>query len=206
MFFFIKRVADIIVAIIGLIIFSPLFLAVYLVLKLEGGSVVYKQTRIGKARKLFQLLKFRSMVQNADELLFNDRDLLKELRSGAHKIIEDPRVTRVGRVLRKFSIDEFPQFINVLLSDMSFVGPRAYRPDELEKYEKEHPESCGYIESILSVKPGITGLWQVSGRSNVSFDQRVKMEAEYARRKSLLLDLYIILKTPIVVIRGEGAA
>lgn len=205
-FFFLKRLLDIVIATLGLVLFSPLFLIVGLALKLEGGPIIYKQIRIGRNRKAFKLLKFRSMVLNADELLFNDQELLKQLRSGFHKIVDDPRVTKIGKVLRKFSIDEFPQFINVLRSDMSFVGPRAYRPDELEKYEREYPQAKNDIKAILSVKPGITGLWQVSGRSNVSFEQRIKLESEYARRQSLLLDLYIILKTPLVVIKGEGAA
>ena len=203
----IKRLMDILISVPALILGIPLVIILGILIKLEGyGGIFYSQPRVGRNRKFFNLHKFRSMVHNADEILYDDPKFLEKLRSGTHKLENDPRITKIGKIIRKFSIDEFPQFVNVLKSEMSFVGPRAYRPDELKKYEEENPQAKDDIEALLSVKPGITGLWQVSGRSKVSFDDRIRLEAEYARRRSLFLDLYIILKTPFVVLKGEGAA
>lgn len=201
-----KRIIDIIISVLALVFLFPLILILSVLIKLEdGGSAIYSHIRLGKQRKPFRLLKFRSMVMNADEILFSNPELLENLRSGTHKLTNDPRVTGIGRFIRRYSLDEIPQFINVLKGEMSFVGPRAYRPDELVKYETEHPEVKNEISDILSVKPGITGLWQVSGRSEINFDQRIKLEASYARKYSLLLDFYIIFKTPLVVLQARGA-
>jgi len=203
----VKRVLDITISVLALIIFSPFALLCSLAIWLEDrDSIIYSQERIGKDRNLFKIYKFRSMVKNADELLFSNSELYERMRSGSHKMDDDPRVTRIGRFLRKYSIDEFPQFLNVLWGEMSFVGPRAYRPDELEKYERENPSVKNALATILSVKPGITGLWQVSGRSQLSFGERIRLEERYARSRSLLLDFYIILRTPIAVIQAKGAA
>lgn len=200
-----KRLTDIVVSLFLLIILSPLFLIIaFLIRRDDGGSVIYFHHRLGKNRRLFKLYKFRSMVENADDLLFSDPQFLEKLRRGTHKLPNDPRITGVGKFLRKYSLDELPQFINVLLGNMSIVGPRAYRPDELQKFEEERPQMAKDIELILSVKPGITGPWQVGGRSRVSFEQRVATEVSYARRRSLLFDFLIILKTPFVILRGEG--
>ncbi len=202
----IKRFLDIIIAVTALTVGLPLFLLVSLAIWLEDrGSILYTQKRVGKARKPFRIYKFRSMVENADEILFSNPKLYEKMRSGSHKVKNDPRITRVGRFIRKYSIDEFPQFFNVLKGEMSFVGPRAYRPDELEKCEKEMEGRSEQFEHILSVKPGITGLWQVSGRSNLSFTERLDLEEKYAVSNSLLLDLWIMLKTPIAVVKAEGA-
>lgn len=201
-----KRILDIIIASLALVFGIPFFLLVALAIWLEDrGSVIYTQSRVGKDRKLFKIYKFRSMVEHADKILFSDPELYEKIRSGSHKIKNDHRVTKVGRFIRKYSIDEAPQFLNVLLGEMSFVGPRAYRPDELEKVERENPNREEQFAHILSVKPGITGLWQVSGRSNLSFEERLGLEEKYALSKSLLLDLWIILKTPIAVVKAEGA-
>jgi len=201
-----KRMIDIIISVLALIFLFPLILILSVFIKLEdGGSAIYSHIRLGHQRKPFRLLKFRSMIMNADEILFSNPELLENLRSGTHKLVNDPRVTNIGRFIRRYSLDEVPQFINVLKGEMSFVGPRAYRPDELVKYETDHPEVKNEITDILSVKPGITGLWQVSGRSEISFDERIKLEASYARKHSLLLDFYIILKTPWVVLQARGA-
>ncbi len=201
-----KRILDIIIATLALIVGFPLFLLVSLAIWLEDhGSIIYSQVRVGKDRAPFRIYKFRSMVEDADEILFSNPKLYEKMRSGSHKVENDPRVTRVGRFIRKYSIDEFPQFLNVLKGEMGFVGPRAYRPDELKKCESEWPERKKQLEHILRVKPGITGLWQVSGRSNLSFEERLDLEERYALSHSLLLDLFIILKTPIAVIKAEGA-
>ena len=202
----VKRFLDIVISSLALVLFLPFAFLVALAIWLEDrGPVIYFHTRVGKGRELFKFYKFRSMVKNADELLFSDPKLYKEMRSGSHKMSDDPRVTRVGRFIRKYSIDEFPQFVNILRGEMSFVGPRAYRPDELEKYEGENSGVRRSLEAILSVKPGITGLWQVSGRSRLSFKKRIAIEERYARSHSLLLDFYIMLKTPLAVIQADGA-
>lgn len=201
-----KRILDIIISSLALVVGLPLFLLVSLAIWLEDrGSIIYSQIRVGKNREHFRIYKFRSMIENADEILFSNPGLYKRMRSGSHKVKNDPRVTRVGRFIRKYSIDEFPQFLNVLKGEMSFVGPRAYRPDELERCEENHPGKREQLEEILKVKPGITGLWQVSGRSNLSFEERLNLEERYARSRSLLLDLWIICKTPLAVIKAEGA-
>ncbi len=132
-------------------------------------------------------------------------ELLEAYRRNNFKFKDDPRVTKVGRVIRRFSVDELPQFFNVLRGEMSLVGPRAYKPDELEHQRKQYPECEKDIAALFTVKPGITGLWQVSGRSKLAFPQRVALDAVYARRKSLLGDLIIALKTPWVMIKGIGA-
>ena len=201
-----KRFLDIIISITALVLLSPLFLLIALVIWLEDrGPVIYSHTRVGRGRKLFRFYKFRSMVKNADEILFSDPKLYERMRSGSHKLTNDPRVTRVGRFIRKYSIDEFPQFVNVLRGEMSFVGPRAYRPDELERCEEEDVDIREALEVILSVKPGITGLWQVSGRSKLSFKERIQIEKLYANSHSLLLDFYVILRTPMAVVQADGA-
>lgn len=200
-----KRLTDIGVSLLLLFLLSPLFLLAALLIKGDdGGRVIYFHHRLGRRRRLFKLYKFRSMVENADDILFSDPQFLEKLRRGTHKMPDDPRITRVGKFLRKYSLDELPQFINVLRGEMSVVGPRAYRPDELQKFEKDHPQMVADIELILSVKPGITGLWQVGGRSQVSFEQRVAIEVAYAKKRSLLLDCLIMLKTPLAILRGGG--
>lgn len=200
-----KRLTDIVISLFLLFLLSPLFLLVALLIKWDdGGRIIYFHHRLGRRRRLFKLYKFRSMVENADDILYSDPQFLERLRRGTHKMPGDPRITRVGKFLRKYSLDELPQFVNVLRGEMSVVGPRAYRPDELQKFEKECPQMAGNVELILAVKPGITGLWQVGGRSQVSFEQRVAIEVSYARRRSLLLDYLIMLKTPLVILRGEG--
>lgn len=200
-----KRLTDIVLSLFLLILLSPLFLLVALLIKGDDrGRIIYFHHRLGQGRRLFKLYKFRSMVENADDILYSDPDFLGSLRRGTHKMPDDPRITRIGKFLRKYSLDELPQFINVLRGEMSIVGPRAYRPDELQKFEAECPQVAKDIALILSVKPGITGLWQVGGRSQVSFEERVAIEITYARRRSLLLDYLIMLKTPLVILKGEG--
>lgn len=198
---------DILISLVGIAVLFPLMILIAVLIKVsDGGLVIYSQERIGRHRRPFRIFKFRTMVENADEILFKNRELYDQARSGSHKIENDPRITWLGRFLRKYSLDEIPQFFNVLRGEMSFVGPRAYRPDELQKYERENVHDQRYLEALLCVKPGITGLWQVNGRSTVSFDERVRMEALYSQKVSLMLDLLIILKTPLAVIKAKGAS
>lgn len=195
-----KRSFDIIAALFLAVLFLPFWLMIPILIKLDSsGPVLFMQSRVGKKGKIFKIFKFRSMVPNADELLWKDpqyKKLREEFTRLDWKLEDDPRVTRIGRYLRRLSIDEFPQVFNVLKGEMSIVGPRAYRERELKVQQKKYPHSKKLIKQALAVKPGITGLWQVSGRNDVPFDNRVEIDAEYAGRKSLLEDLWILLRTP----------
>lgn len=204
---FSKRLVDTVGSIIALIIFSPLLVLVSIAIKLDSKGPILADTpmRVGKNGKLFKIYKFRSMVQNAQQILNNNPKLLAEYKSNSYKIFNDPRVTKIGKFLRRFSIDEFPQFFNILKGEMSLVGPRAYYPFELGEQQKKYPSSRKFVKIILSGKPGATGLWQVSGRSQINFDKRVKMDAKYVKRRSLLYDFWIMLKTIPAVISGRGA-
>jgi len=207
---FLKRLLDIAIALSALILLSPVFVVIAFLIKLDSKGPVIADIppRVGKNGKLFKMYKFRSMVAGAHDLLHNDpkfKTLLEEYQRNSYKINEDPRVTHIGRFLRKTSLDELPQFINVIKGDMSFVGHRAYYDFELEEQQKKFPESREYVKIILSSKPGITGLWQVSGRSNINFDKRVEMDAQYAQRRSILYDLWIIIKTIPAVLTTRGA-
>ena len=204
---FAKRLTDIIGSAVGLVILSPVLLLVALAIKLDSPGPILADTpmRAGKDGKLFKIYKFRSMVQNAHEILERNPKLLEEYKKNSYKIINDPRVTRVGKFIRRFSVDEFPQFLNILKGEMSLVGPRAYYPYELDEQQKKYPSSRKYVKIILSGKPGLTGLWQVTGRSGINFDKRVKMDARYVKKRSIFYDLWIILKTVPAVLSGRGA-
>lgn len=199
-----KRIFDLTVAWLLAIIFLPLWLIVPLFIKLDSrGPVLFKQPRVGKKSSIFNILKFRSMIAGADELLWRDpryHQLRSEFQRLDWKLEKDPRVTRVGRVLRRLSIDEFPQVFNVLKGEMSIVGPRAYRKKELEVQLKKYSQTKKWINEAMMVKPGITGLWQVSGRNDVPFDKRVEIDAQYAKRQSLVEDIWILLRTPKAMI------
>ena len=203
----IKRAMDLLGSVIGLVLFSPLLLAVAAAIKLDSQGPVMADTpmRVGKNGKLFKMYKFRSMVVGAQDLLQKNPDLLKEYKKNSYKLHNDPRVTNVGKFIRKFSIDEFPQFFNILKGEMSVVGPRAYYPFELEEQQKKYPKSRDFVKIILSSKPGLTGVWQVSGRSQINFDKRVEMDAQYVQRRSVLYDIYLIAKTVPAVLFGRGA-
>lgn len=205
-----KRILDIVASIVLLVIFFPVCLAVAVAIKLDSDGPVFADVpgRVGEGGKRFKMFKFRSMIQNAHDLLRTDsrfKQLYEEYKKGSYKLRNDPRITRVGKVIRKHSLDEIPQLINVLKGEMSLVGPRAYYPDELENQQKEHPNTKKYVNDALSVKPGITGLWQVSGRSEINFDKRIAIDADYVHNISLLGDLKIIIRTPLVMITGKGA-
>ena len=201
---FIKRTIDIIGGIIGCILLIPLTVFVFVLNKLneeDDGPVFYIQERIGQNGKMFKMIKYRSMVVDADEklerFLEENEDVRKEFKV-YRKIKNDPRVTKVGRFLRKTSLDEFPQFINVLFGDMSLVGPRPYLAREIEDMGK-------YYEIIIKYKPGITGLWQISGRSDVAFDDRLELDINYHKNHSVFKDISILFKTIRYVVKKEGA-
>lgn len=206
-----KRLLDTLIALIGLIITSPLLLIVALVIKLDSpGSILFPHGRVGRNGKNFYLYKFRSMqmTEKNGKLVhaLEDKEVerLKELQPN-YKLEYDPRVTRVGYLIRRASIDELPQLWNVLKGEMSIVGPRAYIEKELAVQRERFPETGEQIRRLLTVKPGITGLWQVSGRSNIDFSGRVAMDAHYATHANLLMDLKIIMRTIPAVLKGSGA-
>jgi len=211
---FVKRTIDIASSIILIIIFSPIMLLAAIVIAVTSpGPILVERTnktaqRVGKNGKIFYHYKFRSMILNAYELLKTDpkfKKLYEEYKKSSYKLHEDPRVTKFGKFIRKYSIDEMPQLFNVIKGEMSLVGPRPYFIDELKEQQKRYPGTEKFVKETLTVKPGITGFWQVSGRSQVNFDKRIEMDALYARKKSLILDVLIILKTPFVMISGVGA-
>ncbi|KJB86202.1 hypothetical protein AZ66_20235, partial [Paenibacillus sp. E194] len=195
---FLKRAADIIISLLGICIVSPLLLIVAIIIKFDSrGPVFIHQKRIGKNGAPFCMHKFRSMVNNAEEL----KEQLKKFNEAdgpAFKMKNDPRITRVGRLIRKFSIDELPQLFNVLKGEMSLVGPRPPLPNEVECYDD-------FQWRRLDIRPGITGLWQVSGRSDITFDEWVKLDLYYIEKWSISLELKILIKTIPVVLKGEGA-
>lgn len=210
MFEVIKRLIDILGAGVLLIVFSPVLLISAILIKATSKGPVLADTpkRVGKGGKLFFPYKFRSMIMNAHNLLRSDpkfKKLYEQYKKSSFKLHEDPRVTPVGKFIRKHSIDEIPQLFNVLKGEMSIVGPRPYYPDELEQQTKRYPYTKDLVREVLSVKPGITGFWQVSGRSTVNFDKRIEMDAYYARKRSILLDILILLKTPWAMISGKDA-
>lgn len=198
-----KRVLDVLGAVVLAVVFSPLILAIVMValLRREGGSIIYKHRRVGRDGRTFECLKFRTMVPNADqvlrELLESDPAIKAEWVRD-HKLRCDPRVTRLGRFLRRTSLDELPQLWNVMRGEMSLVGPRPVVREELLRYGRN-------VRAYLSAKPGITGLWQVKGRNDTDYRRRVVLDTYYVRNQNLLLDLYILVKTTRVVLGGSGA-
>ena len=200
----IKRTIDVIGSLVGMVLLVPATIAIYIarkVLKEDDGPIFYTQLRIGKNGKQFKLYKFRSMCMNADEklkeYLESNEKARKEFEEN-QKLQHDPRITKLGHFLRKTSLDELPQMLNILKGEMSFVGPRPVVEKEIEKYGENK-------EKLLSVKPGLTGYWQVNGRSNTTYEERMNMELYYAENCSLWLDIKIFFKTFITVFKKEGA-
>ncbi|EJQ35396.1 MULTISPECIES: sugar transferase [Bacillus] len=195
-----KRCIDFIGALCGLILLSPIFLIVAVLIKYQDpkGPVLFKQIRIGKDGKEFYMYKFRSMVVDAEEKL---KDLLKhnEVSGAMFKMKEDPRVTRIGKLIRKTSIDELPQLLNVLKGEMSLVGPRPPLPREVKEY-------TAYDKQRLLVTPGCAGLWQVTERNSVGFKEMVDLDLEYINKRSVIYDLKIIFKTIQIMIKSNGAS
>jgi len=195
---FLKLLLDYGLTIPGLIIISPILIAITIAVKLDSpGPVIYRRRVLGVNGKTFDAYKFRTMHVNGDEIIERYPELKEELARN-HKLKDDPRITRVGRWLRKTSLDEFPQLLNVLRHEMSLVGPRMISPAEIEKYDQ-------WDINLLTVRPGITGLWQVSGRSDVSYEQRVRLDMQYIRNWSIWLDLQLLLQTFPAVLKSRGA-
>lgn len=194
-----KRFLDITGSLVGLIILLPLFLLISLLIKMEDptGPVFFKQKRVGKHGKAFDMYKFRSMVCNAEDL---KASLLQqnEASGPVFKIKSDPRITKIGKFIRKTSIDELPQLVNVLNGEMSIVGPRPALPDEVAQY-------TNYEKQRISVTPGLTCFWQVNGRSNISFQEWVEMDLDYIRNRNTMMDIKLILKTILVLFGSKDA-
>jgi len=200
-----KRCLDILSSIFLLILFSPVLLISIICIKITSpGPVFFKQKRVTQGDKEFWMYKFRSMYtgDNDKRLKENYPQLWKKYKDAGWKLpmSEDPRITPIGKVIRATSVDEFPQLINVLKGEMSLIGPRAYREEELQEYEKKYPSTKKYIKDIRSAKPGITGLWQTSGRNELNFEQRAELDSKYIRHQSVLTEIIIIIKTPISMI------
>lgn len=197
-----KRLLDLSVASLLSLIFLPVWIIVPILVYFDSGwPVIFRHKRVGKGGKEFYLYKFRSMVKDADEILHKqDKQLLEKFKEGDWKLKDDPRITKLGKVLRSLTIDEFPQLLNVFKGEMSMIGPRAYLKKELDEQSSKYPETKQYIDAILSVKPGITGPWQTSGRNEVPFVTRAKMDADYAQHTSVPHDIQILIKTPKAMI------
>ena len=197
-----SRILDVFLVLLACPSFILLILVIAVLIMLESkGGVFYSQIRIGKGGRKFRAYKFRTMVQNADQLLKNYLDKSPELKAewlANHKLKQDPRVTKVGAFLRKYSLDELPQLWNIFIGDMGLIGPRPIVDEEIEKYGE-----C--FELYKLVRPGLTGLWQVSGRSNTSYNRRVELDEYYVLNWSFLLDIQILVKTVSVVLRKDGA-
>lgn len=201
----VKRFFDLLLSTALWVMTSPLMLAIALVIKLSDGGEVFVGTpvRYGLDGKSFFMYKFRTMVPNAHEIAMGKGDMKKSLLSN-HKLKGDVRVTRVGRILRSTDLDELPQLINVMLGHMSMVGPRPYYHEEIKHHLKQYPSDERYFNDIFTVKPGLTGIWQVSGRNEIPFRKRLQMESHYALNPCILNDIYILLKTPWVVLTRKG--
>ena len=198
-----NRIFDIGFSLFAIIITSPITIPIAIIIKLtDGGNIIYGHERVGKDGKKFKVLKFRSMYMNADKKLkeiLENNPKAKEEWEKTFKLKNDPRITPIGKFLRKTSLDELPQFINVLKGEMNVVGPRPVVEEELKKYYKDK------AEIYKSVRPGVTGYWQVKGRSDTDYEERIKMDEYYIKNQSFLLDLKIIFKTIKVMLTGKGA-
>ncbi|GHV98486.1 exopolysaccharide biosynthesis protein [Lactobacillus nasalidis] len=198
---YLKRFLDIVGSLLALILFSPVFLILAIIIKSrDGGSAFFAQTRIGQYGKPFKMYKFRSMRMDAEEVLKSDLDLYAKYVANDYKLLaeEDPRITPIGRWMRRTSVDELPQFLNILKGDMSIIGPRPVVEKELEEYGDR-------VDKFLSVKPGAMGLWQATGRSNIGYPERCDVELEYVDHVSLGYDISIFFKTIVSIFKKEGA-
>jgi len=199
-----KRIIDILGSLLLITVFSPILIITIILIKISSpGPIIFKQKRVGMNSKEFWMYKFRSMFigDNDKRLKKNYPHLWEKYKNNGWKLemSEDPRITPIGKIIRSLTIDEFPQILNVLRGDMSLVGPRAYREEELQDYAKKFPHTKVLIDNIRSAKPGITGVWQTSGRNDISFEQRAKLDSAYIKKKSILLDLVILFKTPLAM-------
>lgn len=199
-YLFFKRLIDIVGSSVGILLFFPVLIILTIAIKLEdGGPVFFKQKRVGHNGKIFEIYKFRSMTTDAEKIKATLMDQ-NEVEGAMFKMKNDPRVTRVGKFIRRHSLDELPQFFNVFMGHMSLVGPRPPLIDEVSKYTE-------YQKQRLLVKPGLSGLWQVSGRNNLSFSEMVNLDLKYIENRTILLDIKIIMKTffEMIVIKKNGA-
>ncbi len=196
---FLKRIIDILMSVLSLIVLSPVFIIIAIAIKLDSsGPIVYSQTRVGKNGKHFKMFKFRSMIINAEEML-TELKPMNEMDGPMFKIKEDPRITRIGRFIRRTSIDELPQLINILRGEMSIVGPRPSLPSEVKEFES-------WMMERFVVKPGLTCFWQVSGRNNIPFHKWMELDIKYVKERNLWLDVKLVFKTIKVVIKGDDAS
>ncbi|CAM3072800.1 sugar transferase [Leuconostoc rapi] len=197
-----KRIIDVVFALLGLIILSPIFLIVFVLLKIDSpkSPALFEQKRIGRYGQPFNIYKFRSMVPNAEEILKADTVLYQKYVASGYKLPtkEDPRITKLGSFLRRSTIDELPQFWNMLVGDMSLVGPRPIVAEELKEYGD-------HIDLFLSVRPGALGLWQASGRSLIEYPERTKIELEYVANAGFFYDISIVFRNVIAIFKSEGA-
>lgn len=195
----VKRGIDVMIGIIGLIVCLPIFVIIAILIKIDSkGPIFFKHKRIGKYGNKLEIYKFRTMIQNAEEAMNNFTEEQKKEFAENFKLENDPRVTRVGKILRKTSLDELPQIINILKGEMSIIGPRPIVKNELEKYGKDK-------NKFLSVAPGLTGYWAANGRSDVSYEERIALELYYVDNRCLTMDLKIFMKTISSVLKGRGA-
>jgi exopolysaccharide biosynthesis polyprenyl glycosylphosphotransferase len=196
---FLKRIIDILLSVISLIALSPVFVIIAIAIKLDSsGPIVYSQTRVGKNGKHFKMFKFRSMIINAEEMI-TELKSMNEMDGPMFKIKKDPRITMVGRFIRRTSIDELPQLINILRGEMSIVGPRPSLPSEVKEFEP-------WMMERFVVKPGLTCFWQVSGRNNIPFHKWMELDIKYVKERNLWLDVKLVFKTIKVVIKGDDAS
>lgn len=194
-----KRLFDIVSSLVAIIIFLPLFLIVGILIKLDSsGSVFFSHKRLGMDGKIIKVYKFRTMVPNAEELLKKLTPEQKKEFEESFKLENDPRITKIGNFLRKTSLDELPQLLNIFIGNMSVVGPRPIVEKEIEKYDI-------YRDKLLTVKPGLTGMWQANGRSDTTYKERVQMDMDYIDNRSFWLDIKIILQTVVAVVKKKGA-
>ena len=196
---FVKRLLDLFGSIIGLIILSPFLLIVAIAIKIDSkGPVIFVHKRLGQGGKIIKVIKFRTMVHNAEEMLKKLDEKQKKEYESNYKLDNDPRITKLGKFLRESSIDELPQLINVIKGEMTLVGPRPIVTNELKKYGK-------YADKLMSVRPGLTGNWQANGRSETTYEERVQLDMDYIDNRSLWVDFVILLKTVVVVFKKIGA-
>ena len=197
-----KRLIDIVFALLGLIVLSPIFLIVYILLKVDQpkSPAFFKQQRVGRYGKTFDIYKFRSMVPNAEEILKSDSALYEKYVANGYKLPtkEDPRITKLGAFLRRSTIDELPQFWNMIIGDMSLVGPRPIVAEELKEYGDQ-------VDLFLSVRPGALGLWQASGRSLIEYPERTQIELEYVANAGFFYDISIVFRNVIAIFKSKGA-
>lgn len=194
----IKRSIDVVGASMGLIILSPILIIVAIIIKIESrGPIIFSQIRVGLNGKEFKMYKFRSMVENAEELK-RGLESKNEMSGPMFKIKDDPRITRIGKFIRKTSIDELPQLINVIKGEMSLVGPRPSLPNEVEKFES-------WMHERLTVKPGLTCYWQVSGRNNIDFENWMKLDVKYVKERNIFIDIKLIFRTAIMLLGDKNA-